>query len=73
MGRGALSLEQQLPPIDRHRIAQGQLPAAPGFDAAVDAHVAALDAQLGLATGAHQALVLEELIEFQGWGRNRRR
>ena len=68
MVRGPLSHEQHLLAADGHRIPQGQLATPPGFDAAVHLHITALDAQLGLPAGTHQALVLEELVEFQNWG-----
>ena len=70
MGRRPGSHEQQLAPVKVHRISGGQLTTAAGFDGAIHPHIPALDAQLGFAAGASQALVFKELIEFQGaaWG-----
>ncbi len=58
--------EQQLPAIDLHRITHRQLAAAPDLNGAIHAHIAPLDALLGFAAGGYQALILEELVEFQG-------
>ena len=43
-----------------------------GFLKAVDAHLSALDALLGLAAGKDQAFPLQELIEANRFGRRRR-
>ena len=59
-----LRQHQQLAPIELDSIACGQLAAAAGFNKAIDLDVAGLNALLGLATGGHQALVLEKLIEL---------
>lgn len=59
---------QQLPTIDADRISHRQLPAAAGLDQAVHAHIAALDAPLGLTTGGHQTLKFEVLIQLAGHG-----
>ena len=70
MGRRPGPHKQQLAAIDVDRITGGQLTTATGFDGAIHPHITALNAQLGFAAGAHQALVFKELIEFQGaaWG-----
>ena len=70
MGRRPGPHKQQLAAVDVHRITGGQLTAPTGFDGAINPHITALNAQLGFAAGARQALVFEELIEFQGaaWG-----
>ncbi len=52
--------------VDFDRIPRGQLAAPPQLNAAVDSHIAPLDALLGLATALRQPLVLEELIELHG-------
>lgn len=70
MARGPLPLEQHLPAVDGHRIPEGQLAAPPDFNAAVDAHVTALDAELGLPAGTDQTLKFEELVELQSGYRN---
>lgn len=54
--------------VDGHRIAGSQLATAPGLDRAVHAHVATLNALLGLAAGADEALPFEELIQLQRQG-----
>ena len=59
-----LRQHQHLATIELDGIACGQLAAAAGFNKAIDLDVAGLDALLGLATGGHQALVLEKLIEL---------
>ncbi len=58
--------DQQFATVHAHRVPKRQLAAAPQLDGSVDAHVAPLDAQLGLATGGRQAMELEELIKLQG-------
>ena len=58
--------KQQLTAVDLDRITGGQLTTAAGFDGAIHAHITALNAQLGFTSSARQALVFEELIEFQG-------
>lgn len=70
MGRRPGPHKQQLATVDLDRITGGQLTTAAGFDGAIDTHITALNAQLGFTTSARQALVFEELIEFQGaaWG-----
>jgi len=70
MGRRPGPHKQQLAAIDVDRITGGQLTTATGFDGAIHPHIPALNAQLGFAAGAYQALVFKELIEFQGaaWG-----
>jgi len=52
--------------VDFDRIPISQLAAPPQLNAAVDPHIAPLDALLGLATALCQPLVLEELIELHG-------
>ena len=59
-GRHHQLLTGQLDPIARL-----QLAAAPLFQLAIDAHIALLDPEFGLAARAHQALPFEELIETQ--------
>lgn len=54
--------------VDGHRVARGQLAAAPGLDRAVHGHIATLDALLGLAAGADEALPFEELIQLHRQG-----
>ena len=66
MGRRPGPHKQQLAAVDVDRITGGQLTTATGFDGAIHPHITALNAQLGFAAGARQALVFEELIEFQG-------
>jgi hypothetical protein len=56
---------QHLAVIDHHHVAGMQLAAAAGFDGVVDAHIATLDALLGLTAGGSQPLPFEELIELQ--------
>mgnify|MGYP006893325168 FL=1 len=70
MGRRPGPHKQQLATVDLDRITGGQLTTAAGCDGAIDPHITALNAQLGFAAGASQALVFKELIEFQGaaWG-----
>ena len=70
MGRRPGPHKHQLAAIDVDRITGGQLTTATGFDGAIHPHIPALNAQLGFAAGAYQALVFKELIEFQGaaWG-----
>ena len=70
MGRRPGPHKQQLAAVDVDRITGGQLTTPTGFDGAIHPHITALNAQLGFATGAYQALVFEELVEFQGaaWG-----
>ena len=70
MGRRPGPRKQQLTPIELHRITGGQLTAPTGFDGAIHPHITSLNTQLGFAAGAYQALVFEELVEFQGaaWG-----
>ena len=70
MGRRPGPHKQQLAAIDVDRITGGQLTTATGFNGAIHPHIPALNAQLGFAAGAYQALVFKELIEFQGaaWG-----
>ena len=66
MGRRPDPHKQQLAAVDLDRITGGQLTTASGFDGAIHPHITALNAQLGFATGAYQALVFEKLVEFQG-------
>ena len=70
MGRRPGPHKQQFTAVDLDRITGGQLTTAASFDGAIHPHIPALDAQLGFAAGASQALVFKELIEFQGaaWG-----
>ena len=70
MGRRPGPHKQQLAAVDLDRITGGQLTTATGFDGAIHPHITALNAQLGFAACARQALVFEKLIEFQGagWG-----
>ena len=70
MGRRPGPHKHQLAAIDVDRITGGQLTTATGFNGAIHPHIPALNAQLGFAAGAYQALVFKELIEFQGaaWG-----
>ena len=70
MGRRPGPHKQQLAAVDVDRITGGQLTTASGFDGAIHPHITALNAQLGFATGAYQALIFKELVEFQGavWG-----
>ena len=70
MGRRPGPHKQQFTAVDLDRITGGQLTTAAGFDGAIHAHITALNAQLGFTASARQALVFEELIEFQGaaWG-----
>ena len=70
MGRRPGPHKQQLTAVDLDRITGGQLTTAAGFDGAIDPHITALNAQLGFTASARQALIFEELIEFQGaaWG-----
>ena len=42
-----------------------QLAAAPLLQFAIDAHIALLDPEFGLAAGAHQALPFQKLIQAQ--------
>lgn len=65
-GQVAGRCEQHFPAIESHRIPQGQLATPAGFNGAIDAYIPPLDAQLGFTASAHKALVLEELVEFQG-------
>jgi hypothetical protein len=66
MGRWPGSHEKQLAAVHIHRISRGQLATPPGFDGAIHPHITPLNAQLGFTSSAHQALVFEELVEFQG-------
>ena len=70
MGRRPGPHKQQLTAVDLDRITGSQLTTAAGFDGAIHPHITALNAQLGFTASARQALVFEELIEFQGaaWG-----
>ena len=70
MGRRPGPHKQQLTAVDLDRITGGQLTTATGFDGAIHPHITALNAQLGFTASARQALIFEELIEFQGaaWG-----
>ena len=70
MGRRPGPHKQQFTAVDLDRITGGQLTTAASFDGAIHPHITALNAQLGFTTGARQALIFEELIEFQGaaWG-----
>ena len=70
MGRRPGPHKQQFTAVDLDRITGSQLTTAAGFDGAIHAHITALNAQLGFTASARQALVFEELIEFQGaaWG-----
>ena len=70
MGRRPGPHKQQFTAVDLDRITGSQLTTAAGFDGAIHPHITALNAQLGFTASARQALVFEELIEFQGaaWG-----
>ena len=70
MGRRPGPHKKQLAAVDVHRITGGQLTTPTGFNGAIHPDITPLNAQLGFAAGANQALVFEELIEFQGaaWG-----
>jgi hypothetical protein len=56
----------QLAAIDFHGVTGSQLPPPTGLDRPVDAHLAALDAVLGLTAGAHQTLPFEKLLQLHG-------
>ena len=70
MGRRPGPHKQQFTAVDLDRITGGQLTTAASFDGAIHPHITALNAQLGFTASACQALIFEELIEFQGadWG-----
>ena len=70
MGRRPDPHKQQLAAVDLDRITGCQLTTSAGLDGAIHPHITALNAQLGFATGAYQALIFKELVEFQGavWG-----
>ena len=50
--------------VDGHGVSWGQVTTTAQLNGAVDADIAALDAQLGFAAGTHQALEFQELVEF---------
>ena len=70
MGRRPDPHKQQLAAVDLDRITGCQLTTSAGLDGAIHPHITALNAQLGFTASARQALIFEELIEFQGaaWG-----
>jgi hypothetical protein len=49
-----------------HRVAGMESAAPAGFDGPIHPHIPPLDEELGLATGAHQPLKLEELGQLDG-------
>ncbi len=64
---------QHLAAVDGHRIPRGQLTSAAGLDRPVHHHIPPLDALLGFAAGAHEALPFEELIQFHRPGASEER
>jgi hypothetical protein len=56
---------QHLATIKAHHVARMELAATAGFDGVIDAHIAALNALLGLAASGGQPLPFEELIKLQ--------
>lgn len=51
-----------------HRVAGLESAAPAGFDRPIHPHIPPLDEELGLPTGAHQPLELEELGQLDGGG-----